>query len=159
GLAQGSAMINDIIFILGGKLDDGMVSGTCRHSRVLLEYFPDSFERAQQGIRYRIGDRVVRPGPTTFAPHKIVLGVAYKHERAFDVFFGSDFLERRSITKSLNSAKVVLKRNNITMSPATVDEIIFAVPVLERELINRLSAVVETVDERFAKIILVRSLG
>ena len=52
--------------------------------------------------------------------------------------------------------KSVLQPRDVAVPPAAIDHVILAVLVLEHELVDRLRAVVEVVDQRLAQIILER---
>src|SRR5664279_907105 len=98
-----------------------------RHVGVLLKDFAYPLERPQRRIRYGISDGVIRPGPTPFRPHEVVLACPDKHHRPLDILFRSDLLENRAIGERNEAAKVVLQTGNIAVSPAAVNHVILTI--------------------------------
>src|ERR1044071_4346675 len=122
-------------------------------SRILLQNLADALERSKRRVGDRIRHRIVRPRPSAFAPHEIIFALPYHHVGPFNVTFGRDFFETRSVRKITKVSEIVLKRNDIAMLPAAVDQVILAVLIMERKLIDRLRAVLEAADQRLSQII------
>src|SRR5947208_11025288 len=66
GFAERTPMIDDVVLLLAGQLDNGMVTCAGGDGGILLQDFANAFERAQEGVGYCIGDGIIRSGPTTF---------------------------------------------------------------------------------------------
>src|ERR1041385_6975717 len=95
-LAQRPAVVDDVPSS-ARRLKHRVMSGAGRDSRVLLEDLPDSLKRPERRRPDRIGDGVVRPGPSALGPHEVVFVVLDQHERALDVAVGRDLLERAAV--------------------------------------------------------------
>src|SRR5664279_976976 len=107
-----------------------------RHVGVLLKDFSYPLERSQRRIRHGISDGVIRPGPTPFRPHEVVLAGPDKHHRPLDILLRSDLLEDRAIGERNEAGKVVLQAGDIAVSPAAVNHVILAIGIAEYRLVD-----------------------
>jgi len=110
-----TAVIDDVVEILAGDMDDGVVARAGGNFGILLQDFADPGEWPEWRIGDGIGDGIVRTCPTTLGPHEVVLAVALEHERSFDVALGSDFLENCSIEKGFEAAEIILEPDNVAV--------------------------------------------
>ena len=128
----------------------GMMPGSSRDCRILLENRGDTIERSERRIGNRISDTIIGTCPAPFAPHKIVLTVLLEHERTFHISIRCHFLVDRPVFKRNQPGEIVVQANDITMSPTAVIHIVAAIIVTENELVDRLCPVYDLVDKRFA---------
>src|SRR5690606_28149687 len=75
----------------------------------------------------------------------------------FDVIFRRDLPKGGTIFEGYKSCKVFVEFTNITMPPASVDEVMIPIGVSENKLIDRLSPVVKFVNKRLSEVVGVRS--
>src|SRR5262249_46791800 len=89
--------------------------------------------------------------------HEIVLPVLHDHEGAFHITLGGDLLELGSIGEGNEACEVVVQPRNVAVPPATISNVVRAVPDLEYERIDRLRAVVKLIDQCLPQIVLERA--
>src|SRR3954451_10952918 len=102
-----------------------MVPCTGSNCWILLEDFSDALEWAEDRISNRISHGIVRAGPTALTPHHIIFAVVDHHKGAFDVTFWRNLLEPVAVRELAKSPEIVLKRHDVAVAPATINEIIF----------------------------------
>ena len=159
GLAERAAVVDDVVVVGVGDMDEGVMAGARGDGGVLLENFADALERTCWGVRDRISDGVVGTGPAAFGPHKIVFPIAGEHPWAFDIAFWGDLFEGGTIGEGFEAGEVGLEAGDITMPPTPIDHIVLIVLVFEDGHVDRLGSVMEFVDEGFSYIIFVRAFG
>ena len=154
GFTQRPAMIHDVVKIFTWYLNDRVMPRAGSNLRILLQYFVDALERPEWRIGHRVGHRIIRPGPAAFRPHEIIFAVSLEHERPLNVALRGDFFESCPIGKCFEAPKIIPKPGDVAVSPAAINQIVLAVRIAERKLIDRLRAIMEAVNQRFAQIIL-----
>src|SRR6188474_2798663 len=127
-------MINDEPLIFAGQLDHRMMAGARGNLWILLQYFTYSLKRSERRIRYRIGNTIIRSGPSAFRPHKIILPFADKHERTFNITLWRYFFKLGSIIKRNKPTKVSIEFGNIAMSPTAIYQIVLSIFVFKYKL-------------------------
>src|SRR5689334_13357279 len=127
--------------------------------RVLLQDLAGTLEGAERGRPDRVRDRVVGTGPPALGPHEIIFVVLEQHECAFDVPRRCDLLERGPVGKRHEAREVRVELRDVAMPPAAVNDVVRTITILEYVLIDRLRAIVELVDQRFAEVVSEWSVG
>ena len=74
-IVQRTTVVNDVIIFRIRHMYNGMMAGSSRYRRVLLQYLGYPFERTERRICNGISHRIVGAGPAAFAPHEIVFTV------------------------------------------------------------------------------------
>src|SRR5690242_2486636 len=81
-----------------------------------------------------------------------------KHDRAFHVARGRDFLELRAVGKRLEAGEIFFQAADVAMPPSAIDEVRLSVVIAKYKRIDRLCTMIELADQRFAQIIPERAL-
>src|SRR6185312_14082407 len=129
------------------------MTGASSNRWILLQNFSNSVERSKRRGRHGVGDGIVGACPGAFRPHEVVLPVLQDHEGSLDVILGRNLLEDRPIGEGNEAREVVLQLGNVAVAPASINDVIRPVTVLEYERINRLRPVVKLVNEGLSQII------
>ena len=157
GFAEGAAVVDDIIVIGSGDMDDRVVAGAGCDGAVLLQDLADALEGAGGVIGHGVGHGVVGAAPAAFGPHEIVFSVAGDHIGAFYITFGCDLFVGFAVGEGEEGFEVGAEAGYVAVAPAAVDNIILSVLIVKDGLVDGLGAVMELANEWFTQKIFVRS--
>src|SRR5688572_13160208 len=146
GFSIWPAMIYNIPAILSRIVNYRVMPRTRCYCRVLLQYLTDTLKWTERRICDCIRNRVIRASPASFRPHEIVFTILLKHKGSFNITLWRNFFVHRTVSIRNESRKIVFQLNDVTVFPTTVYHIVLSTIVTEYELINRLSAILETRD-------------
>jgi 4-amino-4-deoxy-L-arabinose transferase-like glycosyltransferase len=156
GLAERPTVVDDVPVVGTWAAHDTVMAGPGGDVGILLEDCPDTLPWSHDRVGDGIRDAVVGTGPSAFRPHEVVPTVADEHERPLHIACGRDLLEHLAVVEREESSIVVAQPCDVAVSPAAVDQVVAAVVVTEYELVDRLGAMMEAVDEWSADVIAIR---
>ena len=160
GFTQRAAMIDDVIVVGAGDLEDRMMARAGGYGHVLLKDLSDALEGAERFVCNCVGNGVVGPRPAAFGPHQVVFPLTKNHVGPFDIVLGRNLFKNTSIRQRLKAGEVRAHFCDVAMLPAAVNQIPRSIGrVLKYRLVYRLGSIVEFIDEGMTQIIFVRAAG
>ena len=159
GFAEGSAVVDDIIVVGAGDVQDRVVTGASCDRHVLLQNLADALEGTSGRIGHGVGHGIIGAAPAAFGPHEIIFAVAGYHIGPFHIAFRGDLFEGSTVGEGYEAFEIGAEFGDIAMLPAAIDHIILSVFVFKDGLVDGLGAIVEFIDQGFTEIVFIGPLG